>query len=119
MNVELQPLRSFVLPGGSPAAAHLHIARTVARRAEHRGEERFADGLRTGPMRLTVGERPAEVRNVSASGLRVAASGDLEVGSRVAVSFEGFPVMSGRVVWRRAGEIGLSLPEESLALDEA
>jgi cob(I)alamin adenosyltransferase len=34
MNKELRPLDSFVLPGGSPAAAHLHLARTVARRAE-------------------------------------------------------------------------------------
>jgi cob(I)alamin adenosyltransferase len=34
MNVELLPLNSFVLPGGSAAAAHLHLARTVARRAE-------------------------------------------------------------------------------------
>ena len=34
LNAELSPLRSFVLPGGSPAAAHLHLARTVARRAE-------------------------------------------------------------------------------------
>lgn len=34
MNAELKPLRSFVLPGGSPAAAALHIARTVCRRAE-------------------------------------------------------------------------------------
>ena len=34
MNAELQPLRSFVLPGGSAAAAHLHLARTVTRRAE-------------------------------------------------------------------------------------
>ena len=34
MNGELQPLRSFVLPGGSPAAAALHVARTVCRRAE-------------------------------------------------------------------------------------
>lgn len=34
MNAELQPLRSFILPGGAPAAAHLHHARTVARRAE-------------------------------------------------------------------------------------
>ena len=34
MNEKLQPLRSFVLPGGTPAAAYLHVARTVCRRAE-------------------------------------------------------------------------------------
>lgn len=34
LNGELAPLRSFVLPGGSPAAAYLHLARTVCRRAE-------------------------------------------------------------------------------------
>jgi cob(I)alamin adenosyltransferase len=34
LNRSLQPLRSFVLPGGTPAAAFLHLARTVSRRAE-------------------------------------------------------------------------------------
>jgi cob(I)alamin adenosyltransferase len=34
LNAELGPLTSFVLPGGSPAAAALHVARTVCRRAE-------------------------------------------------------------------------------------
>ena len=34
MNARLAPLRSFVLPGGTRAAAHLHLARTVTRRAE-------------------------------------------------------------------------------------
>jgi len=34
MNAELKPLASFVLPGGTHAAAYLHLARTVARRAE-------------------------------------------------------------------------------------
>ena len=34
LNAELAPLRSFVLPGGHPAAAYLHLARTVCRRAE-------------------------------------------------------------------------------------
>ncbi|MEQ8807154.1 MAG: cob(I)yrinic acid a,c-diamide adenosyltransferase [Rhodospirillales bacterium] len=34
MNEDLEPLKSFILPGGRAAAAHLHHARTVARRAE-------------------------------------------------------------------------------------
>jgi cob(I)alamin adenosyltransferase len=34
MNEGLSPLRSFVLPGGTPAAAYLHLARTICRRAE-------------------------------------------------------------------------------------
>jgi cob(I)alamin adenosyltransferase len=34
LNAALKPLRSFVLPGGTPAAAHSHLARTVCRRAE-------------------------------------------------------------------------------------
>jgi cob(I)alamin adenosyltransferase len=36
VNATLEPLRSFVLPGGTPAAAHLHVCRTVCRRAERR-----------------------------------------------------------------------------------
>jgi cob(I)alamin adenosyltransferase len=43
VNDKLKPLRSFVIPGGTPAGSHLHVCRTVCRRAERRaiavGEE--------------------------------------------------------------------------------
>jgi cob(I)alamin adenosyltransferase len=43
VNATLQPLRSFVIPGGSPAAAQLHVCRTVCRRAERRAVAIGAD----------------------------------------------------------------------------
>jgi cob(I)alamin adenosyltransferase len=46
VNATLAPLRSFVLPGGSPAASHLHVCRTVCRRAERRA---IACGDQAGP----------------------------------------------------------------------
>jgi cob(I)alamin adenosyltransferase len=50
VNATLPPLRSFVIPGGTPAAAHLHVCRTVCRRAERRalsvGEDVNPDVLR-------------------------------------------------------------------------
>ncbi len=42
-NAELAPLRSFILPGGTPGAALLHVARTVARRAERSGWAAYAE----------------------------------------------------------------------------
>lgn len=53
LNAALEPLRSFVLPGGTAAAAHLHMARTICRRAERvmvtlmqtQGEELSPDAL--------------------------------------------------------------------------
>ena len=47
VNDKLEPLRSFVIPGGSPAAAHLHVCRTVCRRAERRAIAVGEDGTLT------------------------------------------------------------------------
>ena len=54
LNARLSPLRSFVLPGGSAASAALHVARTVARRAER--------------LMVEVSRRPGEI--VSADAIR-------------------------------------------------
>ena len=53
---ELEPLRSFILPGGTLAAAHLHVARTVTRRAERAvwaAVERYGSGEDGGVNPLT------------------------------------------------------------------
>lgn len=55
-NADLAPLRSFVLPGGSPGAAYLHVARTVTRRAERSvwaAVERYGTGDEGGVNPLT------------------------------------------------------------------
>jgi cob(I)alamin adenosyltransferase len=54
LNSDLQPLRSFVLPGGHAAAAFLHLARTVARRAEREMVAlKTVDGEHVSPAAIT------------------------------------------------------------------
>lgn len=111
------PLRTAKEPKGSGLFGA--IRRNVARHVEHRREERFSDTLTTGPMRLTIESFDAEVRDVSSSGLKIASPLAPEIGSKVCVEFEGFEAIEGQVVWRRGGEIGLSLPDDALALADA
>jgi cob(I)alamin adenosyltransferase len=51
LNADLKPLKSFVLPGGTPAAAALHLARTVTRRAERLAVE-LAQSEQVNPLAI-------------------------------------------------------------------
>ena len=59
MNEKLAPLNSFVLPGGTAAAAHLHLARTVIRRAERLISE-LATRETVNPLALTYANRVSD-----------------------------------------------------------
>ena len=59
MNDKLAPLNSFVLPGGTAAAAHLHLARTVIRRAERLISE-LATRETVNPLALTYANRVSD-----------------------------------------------------------
>ena len=67
LNAALDPLKSFVLPAGTPASAHLHLARTVARRAERRIVELAArDGETVNPAAIRYANRLSDFLFVAA-----------------------------------------------------
>jgi cob(I)alamin adenosyltransferase len=67
INEKLAPLTSFVLPAGSPAAAHLHLARTVARRAERAVARLMGDAAeRVSPATLKYMNRLSDLLFVAA-----------------------------------------------------
>lgn len=56
LNADLEPLTSFILPGGTPAAAHLHLARAIVRRSE-RAIVALADHAEVGAPALAYANR--------------------------------------------------------------
>lgn len=61
LNETLGPLTSFVLPGGTAAGAHLHMARTVVRRAERLISELIANGATVNPLALAYANRLSDL----------------------------------------------------------
>ncbi|HEV2079367.1 MAG TPA: cob(I)yrinic acid a,c-diamide adenosyltransferase [Allosphingosinicella sp.] len=76
MNEELEPLRSFILPGGGAGAAHLHLARTIARRAE-RSVVEAAGEVALNPLVLTYINRLSDHLFVLARLVASAEGGDI------------------------------------------
>ncbi len=76
MNGTLAPLTSFILPGGTPAAAHLHLARTVIRRAE-RLIAHLAEIEPVGDFALAYANRLSDHLFVMARWVNAGAGGDV------------------------------------------
>jgi cob(I)alamin adenosyltransferase len=78
LNETLSPLRSFVLPGGTPGAVHLHLARTVCRRAERLMTELAAtEGEAVGEPALKYVNRLSDFLFVASRFLNAKAGGDV------------------------------------------
>src|SRR5690606_35739137 len=75
-NADLSPLKSFVLPGGSPAAAQLHLARTVVRRAE-REATRLAERESVNPEAVRYLNRLSDLLFVLARHANAGGAGDV------------------------------------------
>ena len=76
MNAELEPLRSFILPGGSAAAAAIHLARAICRRAERSAVAAHEDcGLN--PLGLTYVNRLSDHLFVLARAINRVGTGDI------------------------------------------
>lgn len=76
MNATLAPLKSFVLPGGHPVAAHLHLARTVVRRAERLMTE-LLDIEPVNPAALRYANRLSDHLFVAARWVNAEGAGDV------------------------------------------
>jgi cob(I)alamin adenosyltransferase len=78
LNADLSPLRSFVLPGGAPAAAALHQARAICRRAERRIVELAAiEGEAVGAAAIAYINRLSDLLFVAARTANNRGSGDI------------------------------------------
>ena len=76
LNAELPPLTSFILPGGSPAVAALHMARAVVRRAE-RTAVQAAAGVPLNPLALAYLNRLSDHLFVLARAVALAGGGEV------------------------------------------
>lgn len=111
---DMSPLQRKKQPSGLGLFGR--IDRRVSRQVDHRAERRYSDAVPPGTQLAVEGEL-AKALNVSPSGMKV--RGNLiarEIGDPVRVEFEGFPEMTGQLVWLSGTEAGISLPPQSIEL---
>lgn len=92
------------------------INRVVSRSVDHRAERRYSNAIPEGTTLAIKGEA-VRVLNVSASGIKVRGlPEEAEIGEKIDLSFEGFPEMTGQLVWMNGPDGGIALPPASIEL---
>lgn len=111
---DLSPLKWRKQPTGAGILGS--ISRTITRKSDHRHELRFRDPTATGQMALTISAQAARIADISSSGLRVCTDLEAEIGAELRVEFGDFEPIVGKLIWQGKGEIGISLPPQSIEL---
>ncbi len=112
--IDHSPLQRRKQPAGLGLAGR--ISRTVSRNVDHRAERRYADAIPEGTA-LAIAGNAVDVLNVSPSGIRIKGTlSERDIGETIALSFDGFPAMTGQLVWMNGHEAGIVLPPASIEL---
>lgn len=112
--IDQSPLQRRKQPSGLGMFGRIN--RVVSRSVDHRAERRYADAIPEGTA-LAIGGENVHVLNVSPSGLKVRGLPDeAEIGAKINLAFDGFPAMSGQLVWINGSDAGIALPEASIEL---
>ena len=112
--IDQSPLQRRKRPSGLGMSGR--ISRAVTRNVDHRAERRYADAIPEGTA-LAIGGENVCVLNVSPSGIKINGAPDqAEIGDNIDLAFEGFPSMTGQLVWINGNEAGIALPEASIEL---
>ena len=109
-----QPVARGVSPEG--VLQGLLVPRKTSRSANQRQEARHYQLTDSCTVSVQAGECVAKVVNMSRRGLAVEMPLEASIGERVAVLFDGFEAIEGRIVWRRDNRMGIDLGEPKIDL---
>ena len=91
------------------------VKREEPRWADHRDEQRYAV-QDSDPGSLKLGGGYARLENISRTGLMAKANLREDIGAAIVVRFAGCEEMSGNLVWKRDGKVGIQMPNNSMVL---
>ena len=111
---DASPLQRRKQPLGTGMSGRIN--RMVSRNVDHRAERRYADAIPEGTALAIAGEN-VDILHVSPSGIKIkGALAEREIGEAIDLTFEGFPAMTGQLVWINGNEAGIALPPASIEL---